>query len=84
MGGHSRTLAEVRAGRSFLWNSQRGWLLVGPTDALTRAAAARPRGSIRVSTDAGGTVTVRVMRVVGSWTRDGVDYSTAVFTRLPT
>lgn len=79
----ARRLRELQAGRSFLWRSQRGWLAVGPTAVLTRAAAARPRGNIQVSTDAGQT-TVRVMRVVGSWSRDGVDYSTAVFTPLPT
>jgi hypothetical protein len=79
----ARQLAGIRAGRSYLWWSRRGWLIVGPTAVLERAAASRPRETLAVTGQSGHTATVRIVRVVGQFRRGGVDYATAVFTKLP-
>ena len=76
-----RRLAQIASGKVlFVW-TRRGWLVAGPATLLA-AAVQPPRPIVTVTKRRGRTTEVRVMRVIGTFSRSGVDYSTAVFTRI--
>ncbi|WP_367139437.1 hypothetical protein [Saccharothrix sp. HUAS TT1] len=71
-------LAKVRAGLTlFTKTPGHGWTIVGPTSSLTSGA------QLDVTKTDGTTKPVFVRSVIASFSRDGVDYSTATFTSLP-
>lgn len=71
-------LNKVKAGLTlFAKDPQTGWIIVGPTAALT------PGAQVEVTKANGETKTVRVASVIASFSKAGVDYSTARFADLP-
>ncbi|HWO58865.1 MAG TPA: hypothetical protein VNO31_02325 [Umezawaea sp.] len=71
----ARKLAAIRAGKCLFAEVLRGTVVVGPT------AAVVPEAIVTVTEDSGATVTVRIVVLLGKFSRDGVDYTTAIFTR---
>lgn len=73
----TQQLEKIRAGASLVIMISRGRVAVGPATNVT------PDATLRVHDETtGDTYTVRIVRVLGTWSKSGVDYSTAIFTRV--
>ena len=71
----ARKLAAIRAGKCLFAEVLRGTVVVGPT------AAVVPEAIVTVTQDSGAASKVRIIVVLGKFSREGVDYATAIFTR---